>query len=134
MKIKVRDATPLQLDYLVAVIAGRNVARDPMSFGDGSYWIWEERALGYPQACYWRIGGGFSPTRLWEQGGPIIAKEGISISPSAAGIESWVADLPLKPTSFADKTRCSGDPLIAAMRCYVASKLGPDADVPKDLS
>jgi hypothetical protein len=68
------------------------------------------------------------------QGGPIIEREGIATSPSAAGLDSWVADLPLKPTSFADKTRCSGPtPLIAAMRCYVRSRLGDKVEIPEEL-
>lgn len=67
----------------------------------------------------------YSPTTDWSQGGPIIEREGISILPLEDG--GWTAatgelyvedDNPRNPT-----------PLIAAMRCYVASKLGDDVDI-----
>jgi hypothetical protein len=54
----------------------------------------------------------------WEHGGPIIEREGIALIPG------WTAE---RPGFSAD-----GDtPLVAAMRCYVASKLGDDVDLPK---
>ena len=65
----------------------------------------------------------------WEQGGPIIERELIEIYP-LCNVE-WGAR---KVDSEGDLIRFYGDtPLIAAMRCYVASKLGDDVDVPADL-
>ena len=65
----------------------------------------------------------------WEQGGPIIERELIEIYP-LCNVE-WGAR---KVESEGDLIRFYGDtPLIAAMRCYVASKLGDDVDVPADL-
>ena len=67
----------------------------------------------------------------WAQGGPIIERERITIRVSTAG-GNWV--------SFYDSSglrvlgRNTGHtPLIAAMRCYVASKLGHEVDVPEEL-
>lgn len=71
----------------------------------------------------------------WSQGGPIIEREWINISRAALG--GWVSTLfddtaELLENSF--KFRQYGPtPLIAAMRCYVASKLGEEIDVPKEL-
>ena len=63
---------------------------------------------------YWQ------PSELWEQGGPIIEREGIALIPG------WTAE---RPGYSAD-----GDtPLIAAMRCYVASKLGDEVEIPEEL-
>ena len=59
----------------------------------------------------------------WAQGGPIIEREGINLS-SVAGI-TWCADGPVS-VGFYGPT-----PLIAAMRCYVASKLGNEVDIPE---
>lgn len=64
----------------------------------------------------------------WELGGPIIEQEGISLlDPTGNDIDAWRAycggHLAYGPT-----------PLIAAMRCYVASKLGDEVEVPEELS
>jgi hypothetical protein len=65
----------------------------------------------------------------WAQGGPIIEREGINLRALSGALweaETWSADggqyLLDGPT-----------PLIAAMRCYVASKLGDEVEVPDEL-
>ena len=66
----------------------------------------------------------------WSQGGPIIERERIATSyhpnPFQPGWESWRA-------SFAAWSCGGPTPLIAAMRCYVASKLGDEIEVPEKL-
>jgi Protein of unknown function (DUF2591) len=71
----------------------------------------------------------------WAQGGPIIEREEIGVQCVPAGTsQGWWA---IKDSTFHDRSRpdeMRGDtPLIAAMRCYVASKLGDDIDLPKEL-
>ena len=62
---------------------------------------------------------GYTPSTDWAQGGAIIEREGIALIPC------WTAE---RPGFSAD-----GDtPLIAAMRCYVASKLGEDVEIPTE--
>ncbi len=64
----------------------------------------------------------------WSQGGPIIERERLLVRPQPGnGWESWKhgADDPCFSTGQAT--------LIAAMRCYVASKLGDTVDIPKEL-
>jgi len=56
----------------------------------------------------------------WAQGGPIIEREGIALLPT------WTAE---RPGFSAD----GPTPLIAAMRCYVASKLGDEITLPEEL-
>lgn len=74
-----------------------------------------------------RIHGGASYSSKWEQGGPIIEREKICTAPDGDGSE-W------RGISFDGKTDGYGPtPLIAAMRCYVASKMGDEVDVPKEL-
>ena len=67
----------------------------------------------------------------WAQGGPIIEREGFCIQPFSGGWECFVAH-----RLFEDDHHHSNGPtpLIAAMRCYVASKLGDDVDLPKELT
>jgi len=74
----------------------------------------------------------------WAQGGPIIEREGIAIDclRLAGIIDGWVAALP-SPTTWEDEEfveeYCGTTPLIAAMRCYVASKLGDEVEIPEEL-
>ena len=61
----------------------------------------------------------------WAQGGPLIEREVIALY--LYGPEKWcaVAD---------DKEYQGPTPLIAAMRCYVASKLGDEVEIPEELT
>lgn len=66
----------------------------------------------------------------WAQGGPIIEREEIFLAKSLRGCWNAVAyDAQHTATAFED----GPTPLIAAMRCYVASKLGDDVDIPEEL-
>jgi hypothetical protein len=71
----------------------------------------------------------FNPSTNWAQGGPIIEREKIELVPSIGGT-LWYAEVAGKPTARME--RCP-TPLIAAMRCYVASKLGDTVDIPEEL-
>ena len=68
----------------------------------------------------------YEPSTDWAQGGPIIEREGISIIFHEQG--HWTA-------SNLHGTVCGEGPtpLIAGMRCLVASKLGDEVDVPEEL-
>jgi hypothetical protein len=72
------------------------------------------------------------PSTDWAQGGPIIEREQINLTngtPPGIGL-IWHAWL----TSNEEQYPIAGlTPLIAAMRCFVASKLGDDIDIPKEL-
>lgn len=78
----------------------------------------------------------FAPSIDWSQGGPIIEREGISVR--RVKDMTWRADyssMVLKPdgSAYAYLANSGPRPLIAAMRCYVASKLGDEVDVPEEL-
>jgi hypothetical protein len=63
----------------------------------------------------------------WAQGGPIIEREVIDlVSPLGCPTTSWVAS---RGRIYAN----GPTPLIAAMRCRVASKLGYDINIPEEL-
>jgi hypothetical protein len=86
----------------------------------------------------------YRPSTNWALGGPIIEREKISlIYMGFAHEEYWVGsidavrrehemfngiDLPFEYEEKADT------PLIAAMRCYVASKLGNEVQIPAELT
>lgn len=63
----------------------------------------------------------------WSQGGPIIEREKITTSWRAG--HAWFAFWREGGAYIYGPT-----PLIAAMRCYVASKLGGEVEIPEELS
>ena len=67
----------------------------------------------------------FEPSTDWAQGGPIIEREKLFLIPHQG---HWSS----RPYAGGDFTY-GPTPLIAAMRCYVASKLGDEVDVPEEL-
>lgn len=113
------------LDWAVAKCEG---ATDFRFDTVATYWVTldgKDRALskGWAQS--------FTPSTDWAQGGPIIERERVCIDIDSSGV--WLA---WNKQNYEDEPRymVSGPtPLIAAMRCYVASKLGDDIDVPKEL-
>lgn len=61
----------------------------------------------------------------WAQGGPIIERESLDISAPLRDTEEWHC------CSMTAGIRTLGEtPLIAAMRCYVASVLGDEIELP----
>ena len=65
--------------------------------------------------------GHFKPSTNWEQSGPIIEREGIALYLN--GDDGWTGEDGWK--------RATGPtPLVAAMRAFVASKLGEDVEIP----
>jgi hypothetical protein len=88
----------------------------------------EEQALDmYPNSEVYLIEhlGIYSPSTDWSQGGPIIERERIHVQPSIGGV--WQAELVFGKQSYGPT------PLVAAIRCYVASKLGDDVEIPEEL-
>ena len=70
--------------------------------------------------------GFYKPSTDWSQGGPIIERELIAVWFSKGDWKSQMRDTSANihgPT-----------PLIAAMRCYVASKLGDEVDIPEEFA
>ena len=71
----------------------------------------------------------FKPSTDWAQGGSIIEREEICIDKVAR--ENWCACVRSVKNSL---WLYGPTPLIAAMRCYVASKLGETIEVPEELT
>jgi hypothetical protein len=69
----------------------------------------------------------FCPSTNWAHGGPIIGREKIGLFFDRACGNQWRGHM-LYHEDILGPT-----PLIAAMRCYVASKLGDEVEVPEEL-
>ena len=75
----------------------------------------------------------YEPSTDWSQGGPIIEREKISTQELDGIWSAFFCDKLFEE----DNSECWRDgptPLIAAMRCYVASKLGDTVKVPDELA
>ena len=83
----------------------------------------------------------YSPTYNWAIGGPILQKEGIELLCNLTEREAARFSIPTKADWQAfhrsdrktEARQFANTPLIAAMRCYVARKLGDEVDIPKEL-
>ena len=110
-KIKVSDAFGPALDWAVAKCEGEQYSAIPVTNGIG---------MEFPATAY---------STNWAQGGPIIERERISI-------RQWT-NVPIvhayMPQDAAPWAEDGASPLIAAMRCYVASKLGDIVEIPEEL-
>jgi hypothetical protein len=116
--MKTSELTGRALAYAVGIAEGYKV----------EYWHAKSVAIlsaGTPRGVPW------NPHTDWSQGGPIIEREHISII-DCDGYDFWIAD---KMNAQAQVVTTYGPtPLIAAMRCYAANKLGDEVEIPEELS
>ena len=132
--IKVSEATERQLDWMVSTLTNPE-------------WDYEDRAY---NTFDWIDTGDtndeqYSPSTDWAQGGPIIEREGINLSvdyqDSALSNDmvqiGWKGNLwnnSVPGTAGFLQWAYGPTPLIAAMRCFVISKLGDTVEVPEELT
>ena len=111
MKVKVNEASGPVLDWMVQEAEFQH---EPSH----KEWVMESHHKGettHPYSSDW----------LW--GGPIIEREGLLLKPLFLP-SGWYAE------DYMDIHNAQGPtPLIAAMRCFVASKLGEEVEVPDEL-
>lgn len=108
MKIKISELTGAALDWAVAKCKGEQLPTGGMYMQ-----TWPMYSLD------------------WAYAGPIIEREKIGIEQFINRLGQWRASY----TTPTKKVLYQHGPtmLIAAMRCYVASKLGDEVDVPEEL-
>ena len=130
MKIKISQATPLQIDWLAAKCEGRSDVYycPPLkAMAWESTDVDEETALG--AAIYQ-----YHPSTDWAQGGPILTREHISRTIDHSGL--WIAYWTDGYTDGDEGKKwmqCDRSELVAGLRCYVASKLGDEVEIPEEL-
>ena len=78
----------------------------------------------------WTDNQEYKPSTNWAQGGAIIEREAITI----LSVDDYEWCAAIGELYYEDNSPRSPTPLIAAMRCYVASKLGDDVEIPGELS
>lgn len=117
-RVKTSELIDATLDWAVATALGLGYRNDekygPMCFRPSSTRgtvAWDSKPLPY--------------STDWSQGGPIIEREKITFSDHSTG---WAAGYNGTLNAFGPT------PLVAAMRCFVTSKLGNEVDVPEELT
>jgi hypothetical protein len=130
MKIKTSELSGVQLDWAVAKAEGVQV-----SLARGGWYVFDSEV--HPEFSNDYNDSkmhSFRPSTDWAQGGPIIQREGISIDCIRwdGKVDGWIATLPTFDEAKYEEP--SPTPLIAAMRCYVISKLGNEVEVPDGLA
>lgn len=76
----------------------------------------------------------YSPSTDWAQGGPIMTRERISRTIDHSGL--WIAywtDGYTEGDEGRKWMQCDRSELVAGLRCYVASKLGDELEIPNEL-
>lgn len=122
VKIRAQELERAALDWAVAKCEGKDEGFRP--FGNTILLL---RANGdHTQSPY---------STDWALGGPIIEQNLIELRTSASATARWWADRCF-PVGITRDDWCGfgPTPLIAAMRCYVASKLGDEIEVPYEVS
>lgn len=112
--IKTSELTGWQLDWCVAMCEGVHPSSFTMYYREGIC------KRGFPEFHY---------SSVWHYAGKIIDREYIDLFAPSAPNESWVARV--VTTDIYHET--GNTALVAAMRCYVASKMGDTVDVPEKL-
>ena len=133
--MKTSELTKHALNWAVAQAEGDRVYRPCLGrpadwdkeawLADGSDDRWVVRVQN-PNVAHF-VDWTYNPSGDWMQGGPIIEREKVELF---IRDEKWFAySSNSTPEDFYGET-----PLIAAMRCYVASKLGDEVDIPSELT
>lgn len=127
MKVKTSELIGVALAYAVGVADKRTIQK---GIGDslevrGRTENGEELPPGWDLWMLWY------PQSNWLQAGEIIEREKISLEIKDDGW--WVASYQYNYSDMKEHIQLDRSPLIAAMRCYVASKLGDEVEVPEEL-
>lgn len=130
MKIKTSDLTGAALDWAVCMALGMK-PEDILIYLPGPKASLYKRLRdedGQLNHTY-MTGPDLLFSRRWEAGGPIIERERLWVCSSHQS-KGWFSESPR-----GDVERFLGPtPLVAAMRCFAASKLGCEVEIPMELA
>ena len=141
MKIKTSELSAQALDWAVSYARGYSPEKDFHSHGMTWNGWWETAAYINTKPNEYRRVPKYSTD--WAQGGPIIEREKIDVFTSYegpyiegadAGSTGWASRRHTKGGPINPKRYLGPTPLIAAMRCYVSSKLGDEVEIPEELT
>ena len=132
--IKVSEATGPVLDWLVAKCEGAFDLQRRECFHNRP-WFFYMRDDDEPDIVRHTYLNEYEPSTDWAQGGQIIEREEIGVKrnvPCSDG-RQWEASPSITAKGAGGRWGYGPTPLIAAMRCYVASRMGDEVEVPEEL-
>jgi hypothetical protein len=125
--MKTSDLTGITLDYAVGVALGHDMSK---AINFGAYL----RIPAHAGSAYTVT---FCPSTDWTIGGPLIERERIQLTTiyqhDLKVDNEWGAYLD-DGRDIIDSVMGGHTPLAAAMRCYVASRLGDEVSIPEELA
>ena len=130
MKVKTSNLIGPALDWAVAMCRGFDGL-------DEDEWLIRDGIADMPLSAY-------TPSSDWAQGGPVIESANITVRPvfhagrtengsDTCRQDGWSAHVEPKAYWITPRPFAGSKPLIAAMRCYVTSKMGGEVEVPDEL-
>ena len=128
--MKTSELTGPALDWAVAKCEGAFDWRQRNEWHNAP-WQCSFRDDEEPDVVYHRYLNELEYSIDWAQGGPIIEREKIAVEHGGEAFDAWVAKI--KPCDPDEYEWVGPTPLIAAMRCFVASKLGDEIEIPEEL-
>ena len=134
MKIRTSELSDMTLDWAAAKAEGYELVKDAVLAGCVMRGWWVLGMHADPNQWEMLGAGNARWAESWAQAGPIIDREHISVV-DASGDGLWSAyPVDSDRIQMLAKRRSGPTPLIAAMRCYVASRLGEEVEVPDELA
>jgi hypothetical protein len=124
--MKTSTLTGAALDWAVAKCEDKDYTSADATYAtDGSDKVW---AVPCSPTLY-------QPSTNWAQGGPILTREHISRTMDHSGL--WIAywtDGYTEGDEGKYWMQCDREELVAGLRCYVASQLGDEVEIPEELN
>lgn len=129
MKTKTSELTGRNLNWAVAIALGWKWKVD----NDGKIVLARPAKNIHSKKAFDTLGlAYFQPINSWSTAGPIIEREGINLDNYAKNPQ-WSAWTPAPERKSGEAQAYGPTPLIAAMRCFVASVLGDEVEIPEEL-
>ena len=125
MKIKTSELIGPALDWVVACIKGSKYG--VVCFDPKTKRVYETEGLR-------QVGVNWSPSTNWAQGGPLIEREWLDITPWPNEADEYYRWTCVQHDTPNLSLMQGPTPLIAAMRCLVASRLSDEVDIPEELA
>ena len=124
-KVKTSELTGAALDWAVAKCEGATTLRHDSV----ACWWFTLNGRDRVLSGGWSAKQNWQPSTDWSQGGPIIERERFCVMQIDNG---WCCTT--NGSALHSHAQQGQTPLIAAMRCYVASKMGDTIEIPEELT
>ena len=130
--MKTNELTRAALNWAVATAEGLPKAVDSSGLDEPVIVCGFEQEMLHSKHRKGQEWKAYQPSTDWAQGGPIIEREWLDVTPWPNESDEQV-QWQCQQHDNIDCIAFGPTPLIAAMRCYVASKLGDEIEIPEEI-